>query len=199
MRECTYLINDDGKRENAKSFQIDTILIVSSELFTTEIIIPDALDSYRFVSLLSDISKVATKARDSGLTGSAPLKNKEYPALRILSRWVAYVRKTFEHEAIEGSSIAIFRLLFPDMDVNRRYDMQEARLAQHLARIFGVSSNSGGRGSRLLRWMADGSSGCLGVEVRVTLAAAPGVSASPNVITTRTQQFFCRRVTRALV
>lgn len=60
--------------------------------------------------------------------------------------------------------------------------MQEARLAQHLARVFGISSNSGGRGSRLSRWMADGSSGCLGAEVREVLAVPTGVSASQNVV-----------------
>ena len=64
------------------------------------------------------------------------------------------------------------------MDVKRRYDMQEARLAQHLAQVFGVSRDSGGRGLRLSRWNADGSSGCLGTEVGEILAAAAGVSAS---------------------
>ncbi|KAF9653358.1 DNA ligase/mRNA capping enzyme, partial [Thelephora ganbajun] len=137
---------------------------------------PDTLTSSRFVSLLSGISKVATKTQESNFTGSSTSETKDYPALRVFSRWVAYLRKTFEHKAIEDSSMAIFQLLFPDMDVNRRYDMQEARLAQHLARIFGVSSNSGGRGLCLLRWSTDGLSGCLGIEVREILAAAVGIS-----------------------
>jgi DNA ligase-4 len=89
----------------------------------------------------------------------------------------------FEGQAIEDYSIAIFRLSFPDMDVNRRYDMQEARLAQHLAHIFGASRNSGGRASSLSRWNADGSSGCLGIEVREILAAAASVSASRRTAT----------------
>ena len=84
---------------------------------------------------------------------------------------------------MEDSSIAIFQLLFPDMDVNRKYDMQEARLAQHLAKVFGVSSNSGGIGSRLSRWSADGSSGCLGTELNKILAAAIGVSTTSNTAT----------------
>ena len=84
---------------------------------------------------------------------------------------------------MEDSSIAIFQLLFPDMDVNRKYDMQEARLAQHLATVFGVSSNSGGIGPCLSRWSGDGSSGCLGTELSEILAAAIGVSTSSNIAT----------------
>ena len=139
-------------------------------------------DPSRFVSLLSDISKVATKTRDSNHVSSSTSKTKDYPALRVFSRWVAYIRTTFERQAVEDSSIAIFQLLFPDMDVNRRYDMQEARLAKHLAQVFGLSGNSGGRGSHLSRWNADGSSGCLGAEVSKVLAAATGVSASSRTV-----------------
>jgi len=62
--------------------------------------------------------------------------------------------------------------------VNRRYDMQETRLAQHLAHVFGTTSDPKGDGSRLARWNADGSSGCLGVEVGVALGASAVVSAS---------------------
>jgi hypothetical protein len=198
-RECTYLVNNDGKHRNAKSLKIDTVFAVSSKPTEIDIRSPDALDFCRFVSLLSDISKVATKTRDSGLTGPSASKNKDYPALRIFSRWVAYLRATFEHKAVEDSSIAIFQLLFPELDVNRRYDMQEARLAQHLAHIFGVSSSAGGRGSRLSRWMVDGSSGCLGAEVREVLAVPTGVSASPNVITSVSSAICGRRAIRALI
>ena len=60
--------------------------------------------------------------------------------------------------------------------------MQEARLAQHLAQAFGVSGNSGGRGSSLSRWSTDGSLGCLGTEVGKILAAAAGVSASQRFV-----------------
>ena len=137
----------------------------------------DTRDPSRFVSLLSDISKVATKTRDSNLTNLGPSKSSDYPALRVFSRWVAYLRTTFENQVIEDSSIPIFQLLFPDIDVSRRYDMQEARLAQHLAQTFGISSNPGGGGSCLSRWSTDGSSGCLGAEVSKLLSTAAGVSA----------------------
>ena len=121
------------------------------------------------------------KTRNSNLTGPGTSKNKDYPAIRVFSQWVAYLRATFEHKEIEDTSTAIFRLLFPDMDVNRRFDMQEARLAQHLIRILGTSTRVNATGSRLSRWSADGSSGCLGVEVREILAAAPGVSTTPEI------------------
>ena len=156
-------------------------------------------DPSRFVSLLSDISKVATKTRDSNLTGLGASKSNDYPALRVFSRWVAYLRTTFEHQVVEDSSIAIFQLLFPDMDVNRRYDMQEARLAQHLAQAFGISNNPGGRGSCLSRWGTDGSSGCLGVEVSKTLAAAAGVSAFPETLFDGSSLNGNRRATSTLV
>ena len=62
--------------------------------------------------------------------------------------------------------------------MNRKFDMQEARLAQQLARVFGHPGNSGGRRSRLSSWSADGSSGCLGAEVREFLTATTSVSVS---------------------
>lgn len=66
--------------------------------------------------------------------------------------------------------------------MNRRYDVQETRLAQHLAHVFGTKNDSKGRGSRLARWNADGSSGCLGVEVGAVLDTSAGVSASYGTV-----------------
>lgn len=77
--------------------------------------------------------------------------------------------------------------------------MQEARLAQNLARIFGVSGNPGGGMSRLSRWGADGSSGCLGAEVREILTAAPGVSALTGTIANRNLMIWNRRAINKLV
>lgn len=68
------------------------------------------------------------------------------------------------------------------MDVNRKYDMQEARLAQHLARVFGTSNDSKGRGSCLARWNVDGSWGCLGAEVMTVLEASAGVRTLPSTV-----------------
>ena len=123
------------------------------------------------------------KTQGSNLTGYNTLKPKDYPALHVFSKWVVYLRATFEPQVIEGSSVAVFQLLFPDMDVNRRYDMQEARLAQNLARVFSASDDSKGRGSCLASWNADGSWGCLGAEVKATLEASIGVRASPSTVT----------------
>ena len=67
--------------------------------------------------------------------------------------------------------------------MDRRYDMQEARLGQHLAGVFGASSNSTGRGSRLARWNADGSRGCLGAEVRKAMETLVGVRVPSCTIT----------------
>lgn len=77
--------------------------------------------------------------------------------------------------------------------------MQEARLAQHLVRTYSVSNNPGGRGSRLSRWMVDGSSGCLGAEVKEILAAATRVSAAIKVLTDGSSAIWGRRAVTTLV
>ncbi|OSX64101.1 hypothetical protein POSPLADRAFT_1088234, partial [Postia placenta MAD-698-R-SB12] len=63
----------------------------------------------------------------------------------------------------------IFRLLFPDHDADRKYGMQEARLAQYLAEIIGVSTSPGGRGNALVNWNGENAIGCLGNEVQDVL------------------------------
>ena len=54
----------------------------------------------------------------------------------------------------------ITRLLFPEEDVRRKYDMQETRLAGYLADCFGI------RKDILVNWRGEDREGCLGVEVR---------------------------------
>lgn len=66
--------------------------------------------------------------------------------------------------------------------MDRRYDIQEARLGQHLAGVFDASNNSAGRGSSLARWNEDGSRGCLGAEVRKAMRAPVGVRVSLRIV-----------------
>ena len=127
-------------------------------------------------------SKATTKTRDSDPTRPNALKSGDYPALRVFSRRVEQLRTIFETQVVEDSSFAVFQL-FPDMDVNRRYDMQEARLGRHLAGAYGASNNSTGRGRCLARWNANGSRGCLGAEVRTAMEVSVAVRVPPCIVT----------------
>ncbi len=73
--------------------------------------------------------------------------------------WVDAFRKRYPNPA-KGTTAIIFRLLFPEEDVRRKYDMQEKRLAQALGDALATSD------PRLFKWDQDGASGCLGAEVR---------------------------------
>lgn len=119
--------------------------------------IPNYLPS--FCSLLREISQVlpqkatATRRRSTG---------PNYPSLDILNRWIAHLHKLFYPLPL-GTTAIVFRMLFPEEDTRRKYDMQETRLAQYLAECFGVD------GKRFQGWFSESSSGCLGNELRLTL------------------------------
>ncbi|KAG0144175.1 hypothetical protein CROQUDRAFT_134532 [Cronartium quercuum f. sp. fusiforme G11] len=77
----------------------------------------------------------------------------------------------------------IFRLLFPDQDVRRTYNMQEKTLARHIAGIYLVTNKPGTLGEKLLLWdqtspdnngVEIGTDGCLGLEVAKICAARFG-------------------------
>ncbi|EIN06045.1 DNA ligase/mRNA capping enzyme, partial [Punctularia strigosozonata HHB-11173 SS5] len=90
-------------------------------------------------------------------------------------RWVADLNRRF-HPLPKGTTAAVFKLLFPEDDARRKYDLQETRLARHLVTILGVSDQPGGRGARLRAWNASNASGCLGEEVkRVLDPASPDI------------------------
>ncbi|EGG05477.1 uncharacterized protein MELLADRAFT_107575 [Melampsora larici-populina 98AG31] len=66
----------------------------------------------------------------------------------------------------------LFRLLFPDKDIRRKYNLQETKLGQHLAHVLKVANQKQAEG--LLRWNQTtvnqngvnvGKDGCLGLEV----------------------------------
>ncbi len=73
--------------------------------------------------------------------------------------------------------MVLFRLLFPEEDVRRRYNLKETRLAGMLCDVLGVPRNSE-KGKALLRWgeWTDRSetrprTGCLGDEVKKLISA----------------------------
>lgn len=94
-------------------------------------------------------------------------------ALAILVRWITKLQQSFS-PLPPGTAAIVFRLLFPDEDPGRKYDMQETRLAQELVKIFGISKN--GRGESLQKWKGETTLGCLGDEVKKVLDQSIPVS-----------------------
>ncbi|KAK0467324.1 uncharacterized protein EV420DRAFT_1636338 [Desarmillaria tabescens] len=114
----------------------------------------DRIDFSFFTSLLTAIAQVS-----SNKSAKVPRYKADYPALNKFRLWVDAFRKRYPNPA-KGTTAIIFRLLFPEEDVRRKYDMQEKRLAQALGDALATSD------PRLLKWDQDGASGCLGAEVR---------------------------------
>ncbi|KAK7031333.1 DNA ligase [Favolaschia claudopus] len=118
-----------------------------------------------FVSLLREIS-LHNRPKKAGAKGP-------YPALATLNNWISTLRTHFA-PLPANTTATVFRLLFPDQDTRRKYDMQETRLASAVADCFGKSATS------LSRWSADGSSGCLGEEVYQVLNKSCSYSENYN-------------------
>ncbi|KAK0446631.1 hypothetical protein EV421DRAFT_1901481 [Armillaria borealis] len=112
----------------------------------------DRIDFSFFTSLLTAIAQVSSNK-------NVKRSKTDYPALTKFRLWVDAFRKRYPNPA-KGTTATIFRLLFPEEDVRRKYDMQEKRLAQALGDALATSD------PRLFKWDQDGASGCLGAEVR---------------------------------
>ncbi|KAI9062683.1 hypothetical protein FKP32DRAFT_1652628 [Trametes sanguinea] len=93
------------------------------------------------------------------------------PVYKTFKRWLTALRESYA-PLPAGTTAAVFRLLFPEEDVHRKYGMQEARLAEYIAKIIGVSSSSHGRGERLRNWKGEDMLGCLGYEVETVMAGS---------------------------
>ncbi|KAJ6581305.1 hypothetical protein B0H19DRAFT_1018028 [Mycena capillaripes] len=119
--------------------------------------LPQGVPFSFFVSLLREIS-LHSRPRTKGNTHRP--HNASYPALVTLKNWITSLRSKFA-PLPDNTTVIVFRLLFPEEDTRRKYDMQESRLASALADCFGISHAA----TPLRQWAADGSSGCLGEEV----------------------------------
>ncbi|KII85754.1 hypothetical protein PLICRDRAFT_700571 [Plicaturopsis crispa FD-325 SS-3] len=118
-----------------------------------------------FASLLHEISTI--KPKKSALNKGQPSSSL---ALQTLRRWISELHERFS-PVPPSTAISIFRLLFPEEDARRKYDLQETRLAGTLARVFGVSGSTS-RGRTLAQWNGEQASGCLGHEVRAMMEQA---------------------------
>ncbi|KAF5383833.1 hypothetical protein D9615_003674 [Tricholomella constricta] len=111
-----------------------------------------------FCSLLREISQSPSHKAAAGHRYNNP----NYPALTILRRWVNKLRKDFT-PLPAGTSAIVFKLLFPDEDHGRKFDMQETRLSQNIADCFGIDKGFLGK------WFSENASGCLGEELKLVL------------------------------
>ncbi|KZT70831.1 hypothetical protein DAEQUDRAFT_688765 [Daedalea quercina L-15889] len=116
-----------------------------------------------FVSLIEHISRIKPrKANSHGHKGNPHLNSSVVQTFR---KWVTELHRRYD-PLPPGTTAIVFRLLFPEEDAKRKYDMQEARLAQVLSNTLGLSGRRRGRGEGLVNWKAESAIGCLGLEIR---------------------------------
>ncbi|RDB20889.1 DNA ligase [Hypsizygus marmoreus] len=114
-----------------------------------------------FCSLLREISRLQPqKARSSH-----GWSNQSYPARDVFGRWVTQLRKVYS-PLPTGTTAIVFKLLFPEEDISRKYNMQETKLSHRLAECFGMDPQ------KLRKWLSESCSGCLGEELRLALENA---------------------------
>lgn len=132
-----------------------------------------------FASLCHEISKIPPRPVKSPQHRPASLPASPQ-ALQILRRWVTELRRRFSPLPPNTTAI-LFRLLFPEEDYRRKYDLQETALARHLSKVLCVATGSAGRGGALKNWAADATLGCLGEEVRKLLQRSTAVGVKSNI------------------
>ncbi|KAI0313273.1 hypothetical protein OF83DRAFT_1142144 [Amylostereum chailletii] len=128
-----------------------------------------------FVSLLRELSKIEPCPAGS-LTKRNKLKDKDvvvhdynYPARTTFRNWCERLRREVD-PLPPGTTSIIFRFLFPEQDVARKYGLQETMLGRHLSSIFVISTAAGHRGAFLKHWKDEAATGCLGSELRAVLS-----------------------------
>ena len=118
------------------------------------------------MSLCREISKICPISVDGSRVKSSKSAD---PARATFNRWLKELHKRYD-PLPPGTFSAIFKLLFPEEDSDRKYNMQEARLGNYIAKILGVSTADGHLGVRLKKWDEVNSVGCLGDEVKRIIA-----------------------------
>lgn len=114
-----------------------------------------------FSSLVRAISGIKPKSRRAQASRSSKLST-DYPALDKFKLWVARLHSQFA-PLPEGTTAICLRLLFPEDDIARKYDIQEPRMTTLLAKSFGLDM------SKFEGWQHEETSGCLGDELALVL------------------------------
>ncbi|KAH9933457.1 uncharacterized protein B0H18DRAFT_928466 [Fomitopsis serialis] len=134
-----------------------------------------------FVSLIEHISRI--KPRKASNHGNKGTSHSTSSVVQTFRNWVTELHRRYD-PLPPGTTAILFRLLFPEEDAKRKYDMQEARLAQVLSGAFGLLGRGTERARGLAIWKAENAIGCLGFEVRKVLAESRGVRLMPSQICT---------------
>ncbi|EIW79187.1 DNA ligase/mRNA capping enzyme [Coniophora puteana RWD-64-598 SS2] len=111
------------------------------------------------VSLFEAIARI--KPKDASAPQSA---RGAHPALAILRDWITELRKRYATQSPQVAA-RIQRLLFPEDDAHRRYDLQEPRLAQYISACLNPANFAPTTKARLTGWSNWEGTGCLGLEV----------------------------------
>ncbi|KAI8985616.1 hypothetical protein BD414DRAFT_60158 [Trametes punicea] len=120
-----------------------------------------------FVELVQAIA--AIQPHRSTQTQPRTARYLETRVYKTFKRWVTALHERYS-PLPAGTVAVVLRSLFPEEDVDRKFGMQETRLAQYIAKILGVSSISHGRGERLRYWNGEHAFGCLGSEVETVMS-----------------------------
>ncbi|KAI0700149.1 hypothetical protein C8T65DRAFT_831678 [Cerioporus squamosus] len=133
-----------------------------------------------FVELVEAIAKITPHKASEKQSRST--RYVDTPACKTFRRWAQKLNEIYAPLPPDTTAI-VFRLLFPDEDVKRKYGLQETSLAQYLVKILGVSSETHGRGERLKNWKREDAKGCLGDEVRDVMQGTAHSQASTVPVT----------------
>ncbi|KAI0051858.1 hypothetical protein FA95DRAFT_1533769 [Auriscalpium vulgare] len=120
-----------------------------------------------FITLLQRISTLP-------ITKSAS-KTYPYPALNTLRQWIRELRHTFDPLPSDTAGI-ILNLLFPEHDIERKFQFKEQTLGLTLSKALAVSTAPGHRGHVLKSWNKETAMGCFGAEVHLILRDTKGES-----------------------
>jgi hypothetical protein len=113
------------------------------------------------IYLLSDLVSFGSLLRE--ISSVTPRKNcREHRPLGVFQYWAEELKRTYSFLPAEIEKI-VLRLLFPEEDSYRRYNMKESSLARDLAHVFPSASGC------LSNWSNVTSSGCLGLELQTVL------------------------------
>lgn len=112
--------------------------------------------THSLTSLLREIARVSGNGSSTQAT---------QPTLTTFRNWVQELNKRF-FPVPQGTTATIFRLLFPEEDAQRKYDMQERTLGHELSHVFGTENQ------RYQTWNSESSTGCLGLEIQKSLEQA---------------------------
>ncbi|KAF9556668.1 DNA ligase/mRNA capping enzyme [Agrocybe pediades] len=115
-----------------------------------------------FCSFVHEVAKVQPSTPESRRRSRQSSNKHEYPTLRIFHNWIKGLHDKFS-PIPPGTTAICFRLLFPEEDVHRKYEIQEASMASLLQDCFGIEKK------KFDRRALEQSSGCLGQELRNVL------------------------------